>query len=234
MIRTVFLFFMTGLLMLFVTPFGIIAFILQWFALKKPMAWAAYRLAQFWAYGVKLLSGCPVEVLGKENIPKKGGVCFVSNHGSMYDIILALTYIGRPFGFIAKKELLLVPVLNLWISILGGLFINRKNPRKAIRTINEGVRRLKKGGAMLIFPEGHRSGDQGLLPFHPGSLKLATQAQVPIIPVSIKGSYDIFEKNGRFTKVSLRVAFGKPLSSTELKKQELADEAQRLVEEGLK
>ena len=233
MLKTIFLFTLTGILMILVTPIGIIAFVLQWVGLRKATRHLSYRTAQFWAILVRFISGCPVDLRGKENIPPKKGVCFVSNHGSIFDIILALAYIGRPFGFIAKKELLLVPLLNLWIHILGGLFIDRKNPRKALKTITEGINRLKKGSSMLIFPEGHRSRDQGLLPFHPGSFKLATKSGVPIIPVSIKGSYDVVEKNGRVTKTPLRVTFGTPINTGEYNTQELADIARDAVAKGL-
>jgi len=230
---TFLVFFCAGFVMLLVVPFGIFAFIFQWFGLKKAMTWFAYRVAQFWATIVRLVSLCPVEVRGKENIPKKGGFCFVSNHGSIFDIILALCYIGRPFGFIAKKELLMIPILNLWISILGGLFIDRKNPRKALKTINKGINKLKKGGNMLIFPEGHRARDDKLLPFHPGSFKLATQSGAMIIPVSIKNSGLIYERNGHYTKTHMRIVFGRPVNPADFKKQELADHVQRLVESGL-
>ena len=234
MFMTVYLFIMTSLAIIFVTPFGIVSFFLQWFGLKKPMSYVSYRIAQFWALSVKFFCRCPIEVRGKENIPKKGGVCFVSNHESIFDIVLVLSYIGRPFGFIAKKELMWVPLLNLWIYLIGGLFIDRNNARKAFKTINEGIRRLKKGGSMLIFPEGHRSTDGKLLPFRAGALKLATQAEVPIIPISIRNSGSIYEKTGRYQRASMRVVFGKPISSTELKKQELADYTQQVVADGLK
>ena len=101
--------------MFFYLPFGIFAFLLSFLGLRKPMSWVTYRLAQSWAKGVIFISGCSLEVEGRETIPKKGGVCFVSNHVGLFDIVLALANIGRPFGFIAKKELLYLPFFNMWI-----------------------------------------------------------------------------------------------------------------------
>jgi len=195
-----------------------------------------YRLAQVWALSLLPIAG-HTAVKGIENIPKKGGVCFVSNHCGYFDVVILLAFCGRPFGFIAKKELSYVPFLNAWIFMLGGLFIDRGNVRHAIRTINKGVRRIKSGGGMIIFPEGHRSKGRGLLPFHPGSLKLATQANAVIVPVAIEGSYDVFEKNYRVVTASTRIAFLEPIDTTSIpledRKQILSDRIYSAIKEEL-
>jgi 1-acyl-sn-glycerol-3-phosphate acyltransferase len=236
-VKTFLVFFVTVFTLIVVTPMGCFAFVFSFFGLKKPMALFVYKIAWTWARILVLLSGCTLTIEGRENIPKKGGVCFVANHGSIFDIILALAYIGRPFGFIAKKELLLVPFINMWISVLGGLFINRKHPRKALKTINKGVRRLKSGGGVLVFPEGHRSKGEGLLPFHPGSFKLATQAAVPIVPVAIRGSYDVFERYGRVNACPVRLVFCEPVITAEIpseeRKQFLAGKVREIIEKAL-
>ena len=216
MIKTIILFVYVGLSMIILVPYGLIATLLYLLGLRKIMTQAVYRLAQGWARLVVLIVGCKVTVVGKENILKKGSVCFVSNHCGYFDIPLLLSYSGRPFGFVAKIELLFIPFLNCWIYMLGGLFIDRSSPKSAVRTINKGVKKIKKGGGMLIFPEGHRSKGRGLLPFHPGSLKLATMAEVPIIPVAIEGSYDVFEKNGRVVSTSAKITFCKPIITADL------------------
>jgi 1-acyl-sn-glycerol-3-phosphate acyltransferase len=216
MIRTIFGFGYLIAAMIFLFPFAFIALILSLFGLKKPMKHVIYRLAQGWALSLIPVSGCKVTVTGREKIPKKGGVCFVSNHSGYFDIILMLAFCGRPFGFIAKKELIFVPFINAWVFMLGGQFIDRKNVRKAIKTINKGVQRIKKGGGMIIFPEGHRSKEKRLLPFHPGSLKLATQAEAVIVPVAIEGSYDVFEKNNKVVKASAKITFLDPIDTAKL------------------
>jgi 1-acyl-sn-glycerol-3-phosphate acyltransferase len=191
-------------------------FLLKLMRLRGFIALVMRYVAQGWSWLMIALSGCKVTVLGTENIPRRGGVCFVSNHGSVFDIVLLMRYTGRSIGFVAKKELRLIPLLNLWIFVLGGLFIDRKNLRKALETINTGVARIKAGAAMLIFPEGHRSRNQGLLPFHPGSLKLATQSEAVIVPVAITGSYDVFEKTYRVNPVPLRMVFCPPINTAAL------------------
>jgi len=213
--------------MILLVPIGLLAGFFYLLGLRKPMKHFIYRVAQCWAKSIIFVSRCTTTVSGRENIPKKGSVCFVCNHSGYFDIILLLAYCGRPFGFVAKKELLLVPFLNIWIFMLGGLFIDRGNVRKAIQTINRGVKRIKAGGGMLIFPEGHRSKGRGLLPFHSGSLKLATMAESVIVPVAIDGSYEVFEKNKRVRGVPVKIAFLDPIDTAALpaedRKQVLCD-----------
>jgi 1-acyl-sn-glycerol-3-phosphate acyltransferase len=223
--------------MIFLTPIGLVVAIFSLLGLRKPMSHVMYRIAQLWAILLIKATGCQISVIGRENIPRKGGVCFVSNHGSIFDIVLLLAYAGRPFGFVAKKELVLIPFLNIWIYILGGLFLDRTNARNAIRTIRTGVEKIRAGGGMIIFPEGHRSRGQGLLPFHPGSLKLATQAEALIVPVALKGTYDAFERQYRVRPVPIKVNFGKPISTAEIpsadRKQILCDRIYGVIREAL-
>jgi len=224
--------------MIILTPFGVIGFLLGLFGLRRPMSVFMYWIGVAWARILIKIIGCKVTVIGRENIPSGGSLCFVSNHGSIFDIALFLAYAKRPFGFVAKKELLLIPFLNIWIYVLGGLFINRKNPRKALETINSGIARIKKGHAMIIFPEGHRSRGQGLLPFHPGSFKLATQSGAVIVPVALKGTWEIFEKNYRVNPGSpVRITFCKPVSTADIppgeRKQALAERIYNIINKEL-
>ena len=232
-VKTFLIFFLVGVCVVFLLPVGLMAILFSFVGLKRPMSFLTYKIAQYWSLMLLKLSGCSLTIQGRENIPKRGGVCFVSNHGSIFDIILLLAIIGRPFGFIAKKDLLFIPFLNAWIAILGGLFIDRKNPRKGLKTINRGIRRLKAGSSILIFPEGHRSKGQGLLPFKPGSFKLATQSGVPIVPIALSGTYEVFEKNMCLCPVPLRLVIGTPMATENIppenRKQFLAGEVHRII-----
>jgi 1-acyl-sn-glycerol-3-phosphate acyltransferase len=237
LIKTILIFIPVVAAVIFLTPIGIVVFIGSFIGLRKPLSHMMYRIAQGWARMMIKFTGCQVTVTGRENIPLKGGVCFVSNHGSIFDIVLHLAYDGRPIGFVAKKELIYIPLLNMWISLLGGLFIDRKNIRKAVRTINKGIARIKAGGAMIIFPEGRRSRGQGLLPFRSGALKLATQAEAPIVPVAITGSYDVFERRYRLQPGPVHVRFGDPISTAGLppedRKKKLADQVYGVIKEAM-
>jgi len=223
--------------MVFLTPFGVAGFLLSLLGLRGPMSVYMYWIGVGWARLLIKMVGCKVTVTGRENIPHRGGLCFVSNHGSIFDIALFLAYARRPFGFVAKKELLFIPFLNIWIYMLGGLFMDRKNFRKAMKTMNAGIERIKKGWAMIIFPEGHRSRGRGLLPFHPGSFKLATQSRAVIVPVALKGTWEVFEKSYRVNPGPVSVTFCKPVNTADIpaedRKQVLAEKIYNVINEEL-
>ena len=237
MIRTIFCFLCLITSMIFFTPFGLVGLLLSLLGLKKPMSYLMYFCARSWGHFMLAVLGCRMTVLGRENIPRKGGFCFVSNHEGYIDILVLLAYAGRPFGFVAKKELIFAPILNIWIPMLGGQFIDRKNLRKAFKTINIGVARIKSGGAMIIFPEGHRSRGRGLLPFHPGSFKLATQSETVIVPVAIAGTYHIFEKRHLITPGPVSIIFCKPINTADIpaadRKTILSDQVYGVIKQTL-
>jgi 1-acyl-sn-glycerol-3-phosphate acyltransferase len=241
LLKTIALFALVALSVLFLSPFGVLIFILHIAGFRRAMNCCIAHIAHVWAWTFIRLSGCRLTVSGREHIIKEGGVCFVSNHGSIFDIILILALTGRPVGFIAKQELAWIPLLNMWILLLGGLFIDRRHTRKSIKraigTIEAGIRRIRAGGAMLIFPEGTRSRGQGLLPFKPGALRLATQAGAPINPLSITGSYEVFEKTGRVRAVPIRVVFGPPIYTADIspedRRKRLPDQVRDAIAQGL-
>ena len=235
--KTILVLFVTIFAMFLVIPVGLPAFLLGLLVFKKPMAWVTYKCGQIWAKIVIAIIGCQMTVEGRENIPKDGAVCFVSNHVGIFDIVLTLAYINRPYGFIAKKELLYLPFFNMWIYILGGLFIDRKNIRKAIKTINLGIKKLQNGDPMLIFPEGTRSKGRGLLPFRSGAIKLATNSLAPIVPIAIEGSYEVFEKDYRVHTAPVRMIFCPIINTAEMsaddRRHKLADNVRTIIEETL-
>jgi len=237
LIRTVAAFAITILCLFVYIPVALPAYILKLLGFRNISAWIIYRLAQLWAIGVIHITGCTLTVEGRENIPKKGSVCFVSNHVGVFDIVLALAYIGRPFGFIAKKELGYIPLFGIWILILGGLFIDRKSIRKAVKTISIGIKKIQSGECMLVFPEGTRSKGRGLLPFRSGAIKLATQSLAPIVPMAITGSYDVFEKQYRVHSGPVNLIFGPPINTADMspdeRRHKLADQVYAIIEETL-
>jgi 1-acyl-sn-glycerol-3-phosphate acyltransferase len=236
-IKTAFVFLIVGVTVLLATPLAPPILILKCLRLRKVASFLTCKVAQIWGWILIRIVGCDIKIRGRENIPKEGGLCFVSNHCGYFDIVLILATAGRQVGFIAKKELMFVPFINFWILLIGGFFIDRKSVRKSLATIKTGVKRIQAGDSILIFPEGHRSKGWGLLPFHPGSFKLATEAEAPIVPVSITGSYEVFEKTGRVTAAPVRVVFGKPIMTKDIpagdRRQALSNQVRELIAAGL-
>ncbi|MDR1796101.1 MAG: 1-acyl-sn-glycerol-3-phosphate acyltransferase [Clostridiales Family XIII bacterium] len=136
------------------------------------------------------------EVTGEQALPA-GGVLFVSNHEGYGDIPLFMVAVPqKQFGFVAKDELSKLPLFNKWIVRIRSLMLVRGDAKEALRVFAEGEDMLRRGFSLVIFPEGHRAKGQGMQAFQKGSLRLALRAQVPIVPVSTKGSWECFEAHG--------------------------------------
>lgn len=177
-----------------------------------------------WALSIINFSGSKVSVIGTENVPAQGGVVFISNHQGNFDIPILLGYIDKPKAFIAKKELKKLPLISSWMHYMNCVFIDRSSSRSALRAIQEGVVHLQMGYSLVIFPEGTRSKGNQIGEFKSGSFKLATKAKVPIIPVTIKGSYKIIEANGGLIKPALvEVIISEPVSTAGLSREEIDD-----------
>lgn len=158
-----------------------------------------YKTSSVFGKRMFKFSGSTIEVKGLENIPD-GAVLFASNHQSNFDIAVLLGYLQKPIGFISKIEVKKVPIAREWIYYMNGVFLDRSDRRKSVKTIQEGIQKLKDGHSIVIFPEGTRSKSNQVGEFKSGALRLGAKALVPIVPVAIEGTYNILEANGNRIK----------------------------------
>ena len=166
-------------------------------------------------------AGTKVSATGLENVPDDRPVLYVPNHRSFFDILIMFSLMKGQSGVIGKKELKIIPFLALWMDCVHGLLLDRENPREGVKTIMTGVSYLKSGASMLVFPEGTRSKEKGMLPFHEGSFKLATRSGCPVVPVAISHSDDIFEKHFPFVrKTHVTVQFAAPIECAAMSREE--------------
>lgn len=157
---------------------------------------------QRWAKSLLKLAGCEVELIGREHLIEDRPVLYVSNHQGNFDIPILLGHLPGSKGFIAKDSIEKMPLVSRWMKHIHCVFMNRDNLRQSAAAINEGIRHLKAGYSMVIFPEGTRSLDGELGEFKPGALKLGTKAAAPIIPVTISGSIHMMPKGSLAIKPS--------------------------------
>ena len=158
-----------------------------------------HDLPKRWSRGIMKRTGSNVHISGQESIPQ-GPVLFVANHAGDFDVPVLLGSISKPFGFISKMEVKKLPIINDWMEMISCIFIDRKNRRQAVQSIREGGLVLKKGHSLLIFPEGTRNKGQALKEFKTGGIRMAKDAGVPIVPVVIQGTADMFENQRRGIK----------------------------------
>ncbi len=143
--------------------------------------------ARFWGRACLFLGGTRVRVNGADQLPS-GPLIFMSNHQSGFDIPTLLAVLPRETCWIAKKELFDIPVFGTAIRRGGYIPLDRRDAHRALKSLETAVSAIRSGKRLLIFPEGTRSTDFRLLPFKRGGFKLALQAGVPVVPVTINGS----------------------------------------------
>lgn len=195
-----------------------------------------YKVSSDWGKSVVNTVGIKVEILGKENIPKENCL-FVANHQSELDIPVLLASLNKPIGFIAKKEMEKIPIASYWMTEMKCIFMDRKNIRESIKSINQGAEYLKEGYSIVIFPEGTRSKSGKIGEFKKGSTKLGIKAQVPIVPITINGTYKCLEgNNNKFQGDDIKLVIHKPIYVQDLNKEEqgnLSQSVKNIIEEGM-
>ena len=205
-------------LFLLSTPLLLIGFMLGKIN-KKYQLYIAYLFTNLLSNILMYISGVTFVVSGVDNIPKNDTVLFVGNHKSMLDIPALIKHVNFPIAFIGKKSLRKVPFLSWWMILLDCLFLDRENPKNALKSIIRGIEKLNNNESLVIFPEGTRSKTNTILPFKKGSLKLATKSNVTIVPFAIKGTDKVFENNGlNLVPNTICLSFGTPLKLDESRK----------------
>jgi len=232
-LRTIFWFTYFWLFQLVSTPFLLAYFILGLLDRGKSQAKVLDWLTRTWARHLVALAGGRVEVSGLENLPRQGGVLFVANHQGAFDILLLLGYVPGLKGFVSKKENFRLPIVSIWMKLLGCIVIDRRDLRQSARAISRGVRDLQAGRSLVIFPEGTRSKSGRLHHFKEGSFKLATRSGAVVVPLTIDGSYRLFEGNqGRIKPGLVRLHIHPPLILADLpagKKSDPADHVRSII-----
>ncbi|RLE16340.1 MAG: hypothetical protein DRJ28_01815 [Actinobacteria bacterium] len=130
-----------------------------------------------------------VEVSGIEKTDPTRRYVVVSNHLSMYDIPLLLHELPLHGRYLAKKEVFKIPLVAQAMRTVGIIEVNRQKGGSSRQAINEGVRvAAERGHSLLVYPEGTRSTEGELLPFHKGAFRIAIDTNLPILPVVIEGT----------------------------------------------
>ena len=102
--------------------------------------------------------------------------------------------------------------------------------RQALKSIMDGIKEIKNGQSIVLFPEGTRNMSNDLKPFKEGGFKLATKTQVPVIPIALSNTYKVFEEKKRIQRTKVTVNIGEPIITKDLSKEELAN-LPKLVED---
>ena len=179
-----------------------------------------------------------IDVKGEENIPSEGAFMVYSNHQGFADIP-AICYAFRnhcQMGFVSKEEWRKYKVLRDAIVYTRSIFLDRGNPRAAIKALSEVKELLDMGFNMAIFPEGTRSKGPDMGEFKAGSFKFAEKAKVPVLPLTLSGSYKLIEEKGTYQPCHIDITIHPLVHLEQMDKhqqKEAAEEIEKTIKSAL-
>jgi len=112
----------------------------------------------------------------------------VANHASYLDGIVLAASLPSDFGFVIKREMAAVPLAGTLLRRIGAEFVERRNRARGTRDTRRLLRRAERGQSLVFFPEGTFSEQVGLLRFHIGAFAAAARAELPVVPLAIRGT----------------------------------------------
>ncbi|MCX6568944.1 MAG: lysophospholipid acyltransferase family protein [Candidatus Aminicenantes bacterium] len=170
-----------------------------------------------WAMRVSgLVLGIKVEVSGLDRIDPRTALIFMPNHASFIDGPLLEMLIPGAARVVLKRSIVGIPIVGLGMRFVGFIPVDRKGAEGGKRSIARAVRMVReKGYSFLIFPEGTRSRDGKLQAFRRGGFFLALESGAPIVPVTIRGTFELMPKGQKYArKGTVQVAFHGPIPVT--------------------
>lgn len=151
-------------------------------------------LSRLWGRMIIRTSGIRVEIEGLENLRGLKSYVLVANHQSFFDIFAVVGYLPGDTRFVAKKELLQIPVLGYAMVHNGHIIVDRQSGGRSIRRALEAARNHYP---ICVFAEGHRHNDGRVHEFSEGAAWLAIMAKLPCVPMAISGSGAFFPREAK-------------------------------------
>jgi 1-acyl-sn-glycerol-3-phosphate acyltransferase len=172
-----------------------------------------YRWARWWAKLLLWINGISVKAAGLENIPESEPLIFASNHQSLLDIPVFYSQVNNPpADFFIKEELYKVPLFGGYLKISGHIKVDRGRSFKASYALEKTIKEVQSGKSLVIYPEGTRTPDGEIKRFKRGVEKIAQETGFPVVPVAIKGTFDLMPKKSIwFSPHPVCFSVGKPL-----------------------
>lgn len=185
-------------------------------SLLAPNRQKAQSVLRGTAKTIARLAGISLKVEGLDNLnhPSVAGrpAIFVANHASYADAIILTAALPVDFSFVAKAELKKNPVLRPFLASVGTEYVERFDKQKGVEDARRVARTAESGRSLLFFPEGRITRKAGVLPFHLGAFIVAAEKNMPVIPVTIKGTRSILRPGSwRLHRGDVTVVIGEPI-----------------------
>jgi acyl carrier protein len=193
--------------------FGILFFALFLVAAIAPGR-TTWRFGQRCAWLFLRLCAIPLAVRGLENLPRNGPYVVASNHTSYLDGAVLLAILPwHKSAFVAKRELRDSFITRVFLGGLGAQFVERFDVQKSAEHADELAGAAREGTTLIVFPEGTLLRHTGLLPFRTGAFQTAVQAQVPVVPVALRGVRSVLRDGTWYLRrAPVSVTIGNPIA----------------------
>lgn len=156
----------------------------------------SYYPGKLWSIVMIRLLFLPVHVEGREHMNPKQSYVIIPNHQGAFDIFLVYGFLNRHFKWMMKAELRKMPFIGKACESAGFIFVDQKGGPKKMKETHDRARQvLQDGVSLVVFPEGARSWDGRLRKFKRGAFQLADELQLPLLPITINGSFEVLPRS---------------------------------------
>ena len=178
--------------------------------------------ARWWCRLVAWTIFARIRVQGVDNVRPDRAYVYMANHSSLIDTPALFAYLPYPFRIMAKRGLFFVPFMGWHLATAGHFPIDRGDARKTAKSVRRVVDGVRSGTSIAVFPEGTRTPDGRLQDFKAGAFKIALRAGVPIVPVTIRGTFALLPKTTLAPRPGrVDVIIGKPIETSEYGEKDL-------------
>lgn len=175
-----------------------------------------HALARFWARTALAICRVRVRTRGLEHLDRNRSYVYVSNHASMFDIPAILASVPDQIRIVYKRELEIIPFFGWGLKWGHYIGIDRGRSGEAMRSIEEAIEKIRNGQSLLLYAEGTRTTDGKLQPFKRGAFNIAVRAGVPVVPLTVNGSFKILPKRSIVIHPGdVELVLGKPIMISE-------------------
>ena len=153
-----------------------------------------YYPPKVWSWVTLKLFLIPVSVEGRNHLEKGQSYVFVANHQGAFDIFLVYAYLGADFRWMMKHQLMKIPFVGIACKASKQIMIDKSGPKRIRESYEEAMHIMRKGISMMVFPEGSRTFTGHMGKFRRGAFMLADELQLPVVPLTINGSFHIMPR----------------------------------------
>ena len=173
-----------------------------------------YYPGTWWAQFIIRILMLPVKVEGRENLVKGQSYVFVANHQGAFDIFLIYGFLCRNFKWMMKRQLRQMPFVGKACEAAHHIFVDKRGASKIRATYDSARQTLQGGISLVVFPEGARTFTGHMGVFKRGAFMLADDIELPVVPLTINGSFDVMPRTRDMKWVvwhPLRLTIHKPI-----------------------